>query len=514
MSFAMARLEVLPILILLISSSFPAWAARELVDDFNGPTIDFTRWSNFDPAFSAAEYAALIDDTADNLVLYEASDGSRYQRTRVRVLNTTLNALQATISIVSATDGGGGEAIASVEGQYYNADAAAPSDATGDVFATVHIGDRGNGLEAWWEIIQSTDPDFNTWIVISTDTTILPGTLSFNTPYVTKLEYDGNRSFTFTVDGMTSGPVLGPIRMGPPSFPDQRLSSATDCCGANPSIEATFDDVVLDNNLTIYDDFSGGVHIDSTKWGTYLGSRTTRAGKLVLDVADEDILQDGSADSRLYLKQRNPQYVEARISLSSSSSLDANIAGRARLSGYFYNQRRDGGISALPYDESDGDVWGRIDIVLFNGVLFADAYLESELTNYATDQQLLFQPFTKPVAFDTEYLVSIEKRENTIIFGLDNERIVYNIATPAYPPSPAFAGNGYRLLGSRVHGTATSNPAGASGLFIVFVDDVYTGITAGSDERSSGGGSSIPLELVLLLAALGLLRYRFSNPSA
>jgi|GEM_PF-4483583 hypothetical protein len=42
--------------ILLITFSFLAWAARELVDDFNGPTENFTRWSNFDPAFSAGAY--------------------------------------------------------------------------------------------------------------------------------------------------------------------------------------------------------------------------------------------------------------------------------------------------------------------------------------------------------------------------------------------------------------------------------------------------------------------------
>ncbi len=37
----MAHLKVLPILILLITFSFPAWVVRELVDDFNGATIDF-----------------------------------------------------------------------------------------------------------------------------------------------------------------------------------------------------------------------------------------------------------------------------------------------------------------------------------------------------------------------------------------------------------------------------------------------------------------------------------------
>ena len=457
------------------SNSSSENAARELVDDFNGPTIDFTKWSFFDSTHSATEFAARIDTTADNLVLIEASDGSRYQRTRVRVLNTTLTALQATISVVSAIDGGGGTAAAAVEGQYYNAISAAPTDSNGDVFASVLIGERGNGLEAWWDIIQSTHPDFDTSNVVATGTVILPGTLNFNVPYVTKIEYDGNRSFTFTVDGMSSGAIMGPPRMGSPNFSDQRLSSSTDCCGANPSIHATFDDVMLDNGSTIYDDFSSGIHIDSTKWDTFLGSRVTAAGKLILNVADEDVLRDGGANTSVYLKERNPDYIEARISVSNASALDANIVGRARLTGYFYNERRDGGVLTLPYDESDGDVWGRVNIKLSNGVLSADAYLESELTNYDIDQELLFQSFTTPIAFDTEYLVSLRRDGNRIIFGLDNEEIVYNITTPTYPPSSAFAGDGYRRLVSRIHGTSTSNLAGASGIFIMFADDVYVG---------------------------------------
>jgi hypothetical protein len=518
MVIVMSHLRIFLISLILITYSLPSWAARELVDDFNGPTIDFTKWSNFDPAFSAGEFAARIDTVADNLVLTEASDGSRYQRTRVRVENTTLTAMQATISVVSAIDGGGGVAAAAVDGQYYSAISAAPTDVNGDVFASVLIGERGNGLEAWWDIYQSTDPDFDTSTFVSSGVINLPGTLNFNTPYVAKIEYDGNRTFTFTVNGMTSGPIMGPIRTGPPGFAYQSLTSSTDCCGTNPSIHATFDDVVLDNGLAIYDDFSSGIHIDSTKWDTYLGFRVTAAGKLVLNVADEDVLQDGSAYSSIYLKERNQDYMEARISVSSASMLDTNLLGIARLSAYFYNERRDGGVLTLPYDESDGDVWGLVQILLDNGVLSANAYLESELTNYDIDQELLNQDFTIPIAFDTEYLASLRRDGNRIIFGLDNEEIVYNITTPTYPPSSAFAGNGYRRIASRIHGTSTSSVAGASGIFVVSVDDVYTDVTVSGDDSEdgddgddggSGSGGSIPLHLVFLLAVLGLLRKRF-----
>ena len=264
--------------------SLPVWAARELVDNFNGPTIDFTKWSDvFDSTTpSADEFEGRIDTAAGNLVMKNASDGSTYQRFRTNVLSTTLDALQATVSVISV-NAGGSKAAANVEGTYYNSNSATPADAFGDVFATVSIGDRGNGLEAWWEILESTHPDFETWNE-TTGPVIAPGTLATGTPYIAKIEYDGDRSFTFTVDGMSSGLIQGPVQVGPPKFSLQRLSATTRCCGTNPSIHATFDDVVLDNALTIYDDFSTGPHIDSTKWVHYGETRLAASGKLLLYV--------------------------------------------------------------------------------------------------------------------------------------------------------------------------------------------------------------------------------------
>ena len=46
----------------------------------------------------------------------------------------------------------------------------------------------------------------------------------------------------------------------------------------------------------------------------------------------------------------------------------------------------------------------------------------------------------------------------------------------------------------------------------MFFDDVYTGVTEdseGNDSGGSGGGISIPLDLLFILAVIGLLRIRF-----
>ena len=289
------------------------------------------------------------------------------------------------------------------------------------------------------------------------------------------------------MDGI-SDDVEGPERSGPPSLPYQRLSTLTGCCdGNNPSIHATFDDVYLDNDITIYDDFSSGNHIDSDKWIHHGGTRRAENGKLVLMVSDEDIPQglSNSKTTHIYLRERNPDHIEASVAVSSESALDIGLEGRAQLVGYFYNQRRDGGINALAYDGADGDVWGFVQLALQNGVLTADAYLRSALVNHNPDQVLLRQSFTKPLSLDTEYLVSIRRQGRRLIFSLDDESIVHDISTPIYPPSPA-AGEGYRRLTSRIVGISNNNEA--SGMFKMLVDDVVVEDVDHGDDDSDGDG--------------------------
>jgi len=475
----------------MIFIALPAWSARELVDDFSGATIDFTKWSGFDPSDDITEYFVRINTGDDNLVLINVGDGTslyRDQRSRTWVLNPVLSAIEATISVVSVEDGGS-KAAANLEGQYYNANSAAPADQNGDVFATVSIGDRGNGLEAWWEIHVSTHSTFESWNETS-GTIIAPGTLNLNTAYVAKIEYDSDKTFTFTVNGTSSGPVLGPDRMGLPNITQQNLSTLTRCCGANPSIQATFDDVLIGN--VPLDSFVFGPFLDRSKWGNYSGaivlsSRVDPAvtGKLFMFVSDEDILQTGRSFTDLYLRERNPDRIEAQVLISSDSVLEAGLRGRARLNGYTYNELRDGGIRALPYDGCDGDVYVQVEIDLKDGALYATAFSGTETSRCDTDKTLISETFTKLLAFDTEYLLWIERDDKKLMLGLDDEVYEHTITTPIYPPSPS-AGNGFRRLSARIQGTSTSDPTGADGVFEMLVDNVYI---KGSNEDSNGDDS-------------------------
>jgi hypothetical protein len=165
--------------------------------------------------------------------------------------------------------------------------------------------------------------------------------------------------------------------------------------------------------------------------------------------------------------------------------LEAGLRGRARLNGYAYNELRDGGIRALPYDGCDGDVWVQVEIDLKDGGLYATAFSGPETAGCDTERTLISETFTKLLAFDTEYLLWIERDGKKLMLGLDDEVYEHTITTPIYPPSPT-TNNGFRRLSARIQGTSTSDPTGADGVFEMLVDNVYV---QGSNEDSKGDDS-------------------------
>jgi len=486
----MTQFRLFLTLLLATIISIPVSAAETLVDDFNSTTMNFSKWSGFDPVDDISEQFIRIDGDDENLVLMNVSDGSGNHSTRTW-LTSVDTLLQANISVISV-ENGDGAATASIEGQYYNANSAAPTDQVGDVAAMVSIGDRGSGgLEAWWEIHVSTHPDFETW----TETTgiiTLPGTLLIGNSYVAEITYDLDRGFTFSVGSDTSGPRQGPVRLGPAAFARQNLAASTRCCGISPSIHATFDDVT--GSAGLLDDFSGNF-LDRTIWANHSGAQVISSrvdpavtGKLFMFASDENILQNGKVTTNLVLRERNPDRIKALVTIPSDSVLDPGLRGRARLDGYAYNERRDGGDKALPYNGCDGDIAVLVQINMKDGGLYGTAFAGSETSTCDDDETLIFETFTNLLAFDTPYLLWIERDGENLVLGLDDEEYRHIITTPIYPPSPS-AYNGFRRLSARIQGTSTSDPAGANGVFEMLVDNVYVEDHDGSS--GSGGGCFI-----------------------
>ena len=472
----MPNIRIAAVLLLLATYALPCSAARELVDDFDGASIDFSKWSGFDATDDAHEFLVRVDSGKLDMISVGDSSDRVSLGARTSVINPDLSDIQATITIVSA-NAGGNEATANIEGQYYNTISASPGDQTGDVAAMVSIGDRGGGyLEAWATIRVSTHSDFETWteniyVIVTTANSINP-----NTAYDARIQYDNNTNiFTFSAAG-SNRQVTGPPNMGSPNLTRQNLS-ATTCCSDSSSVHASFDDFLL-ANLPI-DNFTGD-HLDRTIWanhprGAILASRVDPAatGKLLVYVSDETILQSGRSSTDLVLRERNPNRFEALISVSSDSALDAGLLGQARLNGYVYNQSRNGLV--MPYIGCEGDVYAEVQIQLQNSVLAATAFAAPQDVGCNNGTPFISETFTQPLAPDTEYLLWIELNSNRLTLGLDNESYRHNIITPIFPPSPSAGGGLYRLS-SLIQGTPISNSLGGDGVFEMLADNVYVGI--------------------------------------
>ncbi len=158
-----------------------------LVDDFDGNTIDFSKWRNFSTN-DTWEVVRDVDSAEGELVLGAASDGTSGFPTGLSGSKLIVNddpeeSLEARAKVTAVHAGSSGQsAYIAVEGNYYNADRATPSDYTGDVWASTLVGDWGSGLEARYEILKSTNADFTTWDVVD-EGTISTGALTLGTFY-------------------------------------------------------------------------------------------------------------------------------------------------------------------------------------------------------------------------------------------------------------------------------------------------------------------------------------------
>lgn len=515
---------------------FSVAAQAALVDDFEGDTIDFSKWRNYDTNHTW-EVTREVDPEAGELVMGAASDGSSgfptgSGRSVLIVNDDPAESLEA-LGEVTAVDAGSADqsAFIAVEGNYYNAETASPSDYTDDVWASTMVGDWGSGLEARYEILRSTNADFTAWDIVA-EGTIATGPLSLDTAYDMKVDYDGDDGFSFTVNGTTAS-ASGPSRAGAAFIDYQRVGALVED-GDNPvSVVGRFDDVAVNDGAALYDDFSDE-RLDPDKWfqepvpfgGTYLSEvRQAEGGKLQLDIQGERVGEALGPRNRLMLQEINPDYVEAMVSIPDDIDMDDNMEGNVGITGYLYNERRDGGDVADAYDGADGDVWGSVTLFTFNGNLGAWAYLESELDDFSTDEVLRSQSFAATLEKGQEYRLWMERTDDQIIFGLDGETIAeetitYDVSTPMYEPSPAALG-GYRALRTAINGTSSAT-ASAGGIARGTFDDVRTDPSSdgtddggsdggGSDDSGTddvgsdggGGGGTTGLLLLMLLAGLG-----------
>ena len=296
--------------------------AKTLYDNFSGDSLSSSKWNQ-------GEFVREVSQGKLVMILHNSQTEKSIPKTTPFANPTSINSIDFDIvlSAVTLDSGVDPESFARVDGRFYNAQNSGTE--RGDIWAGLYFGDRGNGLEVWWYVSESTDDDGNTWDDKGSGSLNIDG-LSYNQSYTVKIDYDGANEFTFTVAGV-SDTFTGPVRQGTEYSKYKALETIvfTDGGAGNGYVYASFDNVLT--NGSAYDDFSTSP-LDQTKWGKQESAREIKNGKLRLvshSTGEKDT-------TRLNFSDISP-YTEVTVKINGNSMINAGDRGIARIDGYFYN---------------------------------------------------------------------------------------------------------------------------------------------------------------------------------
>jgi len=434
---------------------------KKLYDNFSGDYLDSTKWES-------REFVREID--SNKLVLKISNQSSTGSfRSRASFKNAgTIDTIECEVTVVKTAleSGSDSRSFARVDGIFYNKNAS--GDSTGEIWAGIFIGDSGSGLEAWWEAEQKMDDTGEVWETIEKDTLIAPGILSYGTAYPVRISYNGSNGITFIVNGV-DGTFTGPARQRAAQTEFKELTAGVDVDGSGGIgyTHALFDNVYVNDQSTAYDTFNTD-RLDEENWEPWRNQeyldvvREISGGKLRLSGCN----CDSRANVTMAPSKYDRRYIEAKVLIDSDSEIPSGKEGLARMSGLYYNDSRGPG-SGQPYNGNIGDVFVSNRLIIDNtGQLKAVAGIyRLDDVDGMTGQSLLWQEFSTPISYDTEYTLSIKHYGTSFWFKCNDETITYQVTTDMYEPSEK-----WQVFHSRVY----ADP-GECGCLKAQFDDIYIG---------------------------------------
>jgi hypothetical protein len=408
-------------------------AEKKMYDDFSTGRLDGSKWRQ-------REYVREIVNGEFIFKLGNRSPGMGAEvtpgifRNNLPIANPeAINSIECEITIVEAQldSSIGSKSFIRIAGYFYNKNDT--GGATGDIFAQLMIGDQGNGkIEAFWEIHEMLTDDTKTWIVIGNGTIDNFDTSVINPPYRVKLSYDGDKTFSFSVNDIYTDSFA--------NGPDKRRDAVTSWKDISAGINATdgsnngyifgkIDNVYVNDENTVYDDFSE-LFVDWSKWKYSEWVREASGGYL-----SANSLGFGSTDSSTtHLSYKSTPYLEAKVRIDSTSQLSAGAIGVGRIQGYYYNDRRGPG-SGQEHNMYEGDVLAQVRLRYDgDGVFSAEAFVHrSDDANESSFTNLFSHTFAALIDSDIFYALSICFEGDKLIFGCAGEAVEYDITTPIYP---------------------------------------------------------------------------------
>ncbi len=445
-----------------------AWAGRVLYDDFSGEIIDNSKWLGPETVLQVHSFGMLISKVGNT-----PEDGAKALPVYFREPEY-INSIECKVKVVKADldTGYGASSIAGIEGHFYNSilpeEESEDTSNNGNVAAAIYIGDRGNGLEAFWTVREVTEGGVEER---GSGTLIGPGVLELNKDYsVVKIFYDGENSFEFTIDDVT-GSFTGPERQREALEPYKYLLTAVNSSEGSGKgyMSVLFDEVYINDSSTVYDTFDTiPPMLDLTKWQSVEERLEVSDGKLCMDVQASGSIV--TTENRL---KEKPDYLEAKINIKDTSWVSEGAMGRARIAGWYYNESHGPG-SGYYYSRYLGNVLARNWIVFDsdNNLKAAVSVTRYNSSDYSSYTELFHKELNTPIEFNTDYILSIEFTGSSLIFKCNDESARYQISGDVYEPYDKS-----RWLESRVDADS-----GKSGYIMARFDDVYTGDSEGESE--------------------------------
>lgn len=440
-------------------------AADILYDDFSQTHLDKDRWWPREYVREVIDGKLVIKLGNSSGMGAEMFPGMFLNELPIRNPEE-ITAIEVTTTLIEARvdSSPGTGSLARIAGYFYNINET--GGATGDILAIVSMGDRGSGLEAFWQVFETTTDDSDAWTTIATGSLIIPGGLEYGVPYKLKLSYSqlesGEGQFIFEASDQIDT-YTGPMVKRDPVKAFKGLSQLilAENSQNDGFIHVEFDDVIVNNSTQIYDDFSAP--LDLGKWKNLEWIRRQDLDLGGLKVGNQR--SDSSGSARTYITA-NPDtsYIEAKARVSSDSVFSPGGWGVARLRGTFYNAERGPG-SGLEYNGFQGDV-----IFFLNLQMDSDNEMQARVwvnqmldENGSTYTRVYEAEFPNAIYPDTDYFLSARFENNQLIFKCDDQTLINEIDTPKYHPYQA---------NPRILATKLFLESGESGYIKAFFDDV------------------------------------------
>ena len=392
-------------------------------DDFSFSSIDPAKWRDLEKV-RAPSGGVLMSGIRGEAKPPTFEDKSKFKNMLPFVNANDINTIEADVVYLEGYNSDPAVKIgATIEGYFYQAGG-------GDVYAYIGLGKGDYDTpRAACRVITPSDETKNLYHYF--DMGIHAGE-----PYHLKISYDPDANeFSFTITDQNGNSESINWTASQPSGPPVNSFKSLTTLLIGPegtgvsSIFATFDNVRINNQEEIYDDFDGAL-LDPAKWEKLDRVRAIRDDKLVLSRH----LVDGRKKTQAAIVEENVQdatYFGADISFSPGAIATNEASAVAFLGGFFYNDTYD-----MDYNDVEGNIGVSIGLLYDQNNGYRLGYKTKRCNNAdCTDYTESRHGFATHLEPGQEYRVSIELKEGSLFFRCNNEVVEQEITTSIYSPS-------------------------------------------------------------------------------